>query len=430
MFIKLLTLFIVLGFAAAAASWLSAQPGAVQVEWLGWRMELPTSLAVAFVFAFAFVLVFFDRLIRAIRGMPRWLGGRLRRRRDDAGHRALTLGLMAVSAGEPAEARKYASRADRLLKAPKLTGLLAAQAAHLAGDHQAARRYFASLLDDGETAFLGHIGLMRLAIDDRDSASARDAARAALAIKPDSVLAASHLLRLEARRADWQAALPALDVVSKGQKKTKSKVKSGGSLKNAALLRQRCALEFLKADDLLTKDRPAAIKALVASLKTDPSLLPALIMLADLYLEDKAHDKAAKILETGFSWAPHRSISDRLKLAWKSNDGQFISRLVKQLDKVDMGQRRLAYHMVAEQARAVGMDGEAERLLCDASELSGKVSANVNASDINDDAWPLWQCDSCRNVSEGWQPFCPACDEFATLVWGRPKGVTPFLVRA
>ena len=140
-------------------------------------MELPTSLALAFIIAFALVLVFFDRLMRAIRGMPRWLGGRLRQRRDDAGHRALTLGLLAVSAGEPAEARKYASRADRLLKAPKLTGLLAAQAAHLAGDHQAARRYFLSLLDEGETEFLGQIGLMRLAIDDQDSVKARDAAR-------------------------------------------------------------------------------------------------------------------------------------------------------------------------------------------------------------------------------------------------------------
>ena len=99
MFTKLLTLFIVLGVAAAAASWLSAQPGAVQVEWLGWRMELPTSLAVALVVAFSLVLVFFDRLVRYIRGMPRWLGGRLRQRRDDAGHRALTLGFLAVSAG-------------------------------------------------------------------------------------------------------------------------------------------------------------------------------------------------------------------------------------------------------------------------------------------------------------------------------------------
>ena len=110
-------------------------------------MELPTSLAVALVVAFSLVLVFFDRLIRYIRGMPRWLGGRLRQRRDDAGHRALTLGFLAVSAGEPAQAIKYAGRAGRLMRAPQLTGLLAAQASHLNGDHQAARRYFTSLLD-------------------------------------------------------------------------------------------------------------------------------------------------------------------------------------------------------------------------------------------------------------------------------------------
>ena len=107
-------LFTAIIVAAAAANWLASQPGAVQIEWLGWRMELPTSLAVALIAIFALILVFFDRLLRAIRLMPRWLGGRLRQRRDDAGHRALTLGLMAVSAGEPAEARKHATSAERL----------------------------------------------------------------------------------------------------------------------------------------------------------------------------------------------------------------------------------------------------------------------------------------------------------------------------
>ena len=348
MFIKLLTLFIVLAAAAAAASWLSAQPGTVQAEWLGWRMELPTSLAVALVVAFSLVLVFFDRLIRYIRGMPRWLGGRLRQRRDDAGHRALTLGFLAVSAGEPAQAIKYAGRAGRLMRAPQLTGLLAAQASHLNGDHQAARRYFTSLLDDGETAFLGHIGLMRLAIDDQDPAKARDAARAALAIQPKSVLAARHLLNLEARRADWQAALPALDVVSKFQKKSKNKSSNSEQVHN--LLRQRRALEFLRAGDLLASDRQAAMSALVASLKIDPGFLPALIMLADLYLEDETFVKAAKILEKGFQRAPHSALANRLKQAWESNDGQFIARLVKLLDKVDKKYHRLAYQLVAEQA--------------------------------------------------------------------------------
>ncbi len=430
MFTKLITLFIVLGVAAAAASWLSAQPGAVQVEWLGWRMELPTSLAIAFVIAFALVLVFFDRLIRAIRGMPRWLGWRLRQRRDDAGHRALTLGFLAVSAGEPAQAVKYASRAGRLMRAPQLTGLLAAQASHLNGDHQASCRYFTSLLDDGETAFLGYIGLMRLAIDDQDSAKARDAARAALAIKPTSVLAARHLLKLEARCADWQAALPALDVVSKFQKKSKNKSSNSEQVDN--LLRQRCALEFLRAGDLLASDRQAATSALVASLKINPGFLPALTMLADLYLEDEAFVKAAKILEKGFQRTPHSVLVERLKHAWKSNDGQFIARLVKLLKRVDKKYHRLACQMVAAHARAVGLDGEAKRLLSPGNNIIGKSQETCNATDddevnLLDDSRPLWQCLCCKNLNEDWAPFCPACDEFASLVWQRPVGATPIL---
>lgn len=428
MFRKLITLFIILGAAAAAASWLAAQPGTVQLEWLGWRAELPTSLAVAIVIVFALLLVFFDRLLRAIRVMPRWLGGQLRQRRDEAGHRALTLGLLAVSAGEPVEARKYAGRADRLLRAPQLTGLLAAQAAHLAGDHQAAGRYFTSLLDDSETAFLGHIGLMRLAIDDNDATRALDAARAALVIRPKSVLAASHLLRLEARRADWQAALPALDVIIKGQ--SKSKTKFGHQEKTVALLRQRCALEFLKASDLLSTDRQAAIKSLGRCLKINSGFLPALIMLADIYLDDKSHAKAAKILETGFRQIPHSSLAERLKRAWESNDGQFIARLVNLLKKVEKEHRRFAYQVVAEEARAAGLDGEAQRLLCGGNDSIEKGEKIWDAYHNNEAASlgrnrPFWQCQSCKTLNEDWKPFCPICDEFATFVWQRPIGTTP-----
>ena len=123
------------------------------------------------------------------------------------------------------------------------------------------------------------------------------------------------MLNLEARRADWQAALPALDVVSKFQKKSKNKSSNSEQVHN--LLRQRCALEFLRAGDLLASDRQASMSALVASLKIDPGFLPFLIMLADLYLEDETFVKAVKILEKGFQRTPHSAIANRLKQAWK-----------------------------------------------------------------------------------------------------------------
>ena len=414
MFKKLLILFTVIIVAAAAANWLASQPGAVQIEWLGWRMELPTSLAIALIVIFALVLVFFDRLLRAIRAMPRWLGRRLYQRRDDAGHRALTLGLMAVSAGEPAEARKHASRAERLLKEPKLTGLLVAQAAHLAGDHQAARRYFTSILDDRETAFLGHIGLMRLALDDRDPIKAHQSAKAALALKPNSVLAANHLFKLNTGRKDWNAALLALDVMARQQKKTKSKTAPDQS---ALIARRRCALHFLKAGELLEGDRRSADKELSTSLKIDPGFLPAVTMLADHYLDDKAPRRAAKILETAFKIHPHDSIATRLKAAWKSNDGQFIAKLTQLLAQIDSTKQKTAYYLVAEQARNSGLDGEAERLFSAARDIDGG----------DEDTNSLWHCTSCKSRHDDWEAFCPACDEFATLVWQRPAGTSPLI---
>ena len=414
MFKKLLTLFTIVIAAAATASWLASQPGVVQIEWLGWRMELPTSLAVALIVIFALILVFFDRLLRAIHSIPRWLGGRLRQRRDDAGHRALTLGLMAVSAGEPVEARKHASRAKRLLKEPKLTGLLVAQAAHLAGDHQAARRYFTSILDDRETAFLGHIGLMRLALDGHDPIKARQSAKAALALKPNSVLAADHLFKLETGRNDWNAALPALDVMARQQKKTKSKTAPDQS---ALIARQRCALHFLKAGELLDDDRRSADKELLTVLKIDPGFLPAVTMLADHYLDDKAHGHATKILEAAFKIHPHDRIATRLKVAWKSNDGQFITKLAKLVAQIESTQQKTAHYLVAKQARDAGLDGEAERLFNAARGLDGG----------EEEANSLWHCTSCKSRHDDWQAFCPACNEFATLIWHQPAGTSPLI---
>ena len=50
---RLLVLFGLVLAAAAAASWLAQQPGDMRIDWLGWRVQLPTSLAVALVVAFA-----------------------------------------------------------------------------------------------------------------------------------------------------------------------------------------------------------------------------------------------------------------------------------------------------------------------------------------------------------------------------------------
>jgi HemY protein len=407
MFLRLVTLFLLIGLAAGAASWLMAQPGSLAMEWLGWQIEMRSSLAVTLMVAFALAAVFFDRLQRAFRAMPVWLGGRWRQRRDDAGHRALTLGLMAVSAGEPTEARKQAARAHRLLDAPQLTGLLSAQAAHLAGDHAAARRYFTALADDRDTAFLGQIGLMRLALDAKDSPSALDAANKALGVKPQSAVAAEQLWQLHAGQEQWAAALEAIAIVIKDRKKQSENVPE-------LLLRQRTALLFLDGMSTLQTgaDSVAATRRFEAALRDDPAFLPAVFALADSYLALANRRKAIKLLEKSFTRVPHAEIADRLQKLWDDNDGNSLARLIRLIPQKPLALQHAANYIAGDIAASTGLDGEAKRF-----------------RDLYDSSIAAfgWQCSGCKSRHDSWHSHCPSCGHFAGLKWQQPEKVTPLL---
>ena len=113
MFARLVGLVILVLLAALLASWLGAQPGMLAFEWLGWQVEMRTSLAVALLVVLALLLLLVDRLFRGLLGLPAWFGRNLARRRTASGPRALTLGLMAVSAGAPDEARRPSAATGR-----------------------------------------------------------------------------------------------------------------------------------------------------------------------------------------------------------------------------------------------------------------------------------------------------------------------------
>ena len=405
MFVRLLSLFVLIMMAAGLANWLMSQPGSLSIEWLGWQMEMRSSLAVTLVIVFALLLVFFDRLQRALRSMPGWLGGRWRERRDTAGYRALTLGLMAVSAGEPIEARKQAARARRLLNAPKLTGLLSAQAAHLAGDHAAARRYFTALTNDKDTAFLGQIGLMRLALDAKDSPAALSAGGKALDLKPRSALAAAQLLQLHADQQNWAAALEAISIVIKERKKRTGIVPD-------MLSRQRTALLYLDGLTALETEGDSAHASgqFTSALRHDPVFLPAIFALADLYLSGTGKRNATKLLENSFKLVPHNEIAERLLALWDDNDGNSIARLIKLTPKKPEPLQQAAHHIISDIAASKGLDGEAKRLraLHDASMVTYG-----------------WQCGVCNSRHNFWQSHCSSCGKFAGLSWQQLGKVTP-----
>ena len=446
MFTRLIWLFGLVLLAAALASWLGAQPGMLSLEWLGWQMEMRTSLAVALLVVLAVALLSLDRLLRGLLSLPAWLGRNLARRRTESGHRALALGLMAVSAGEPDEARRQASRAQRLLAAPQLTDLLSAQAAHLSGDHRAADRYFTSLTRDRDTAFLGHVGLARLALEKDEPEAALAAARTALEIRPKSALAARQVMILEAERGQWGAALPALSVV----------IAAGGAddAEAALLTRQKAALSYLEsrpADDAGDDPmrRRGQIAKAQAALAAWPEFWPAALHLADLHAQAGSPKKAVKPLEMAFRHMPHDAVAARLRTLWGVNEGASVARLMRLIPKdgqlADEGRR-----VVSQMALDSGLVGEARRLLDEIAptrrdaagwRLVARLAAEDESSAEAAETDALrqageaprprrWQCTSCQLVHESWQPHCGGCAGFATLDWQRPDGVSPLITTA
>lgn len=456
MYYRLVFLVLLVLVAGAVASWLATQPGMLQLEWLGYKLQMRTSLGVALLVILGLMLIFADRLVRGLFDLPGTMGRRLARRRAAQGHRALALGMIAVSAGEPGEARRQAARAQRLLSAPQLTDLLSAQAANLSGDSQAAGRYFSSLTRDPDTAFLGHIGLARLALEQDRNDEALAEAKTALALRPKSALAARQVLVLQAERQNWAAALPALNVVAAADDDDRE-----------SLARQRAVLNYLQArsslpaetgfgDDQEGRNDPATpvnthikrtvMNQLHAALKDWPAFWPAALCIADIHLAAKEKRKAVRVLETAFRSMPHEMIAARLQDAWNSNEGTTVSRLAK-LVATSGDRAHDARRIVAGVALAKGLVGEARRLIAeipdtardapvwrlaamlaesgDEPDMAAATDALRQAGDAR--RGHCWQCASCQLVHDSWQAHCESCAGFATLDWRRPDGLSPLV---
>jgi HemY protein len=438
-----------------------------------------TSLAVALVVVLGLIVIFADRLLRGLLDLPGLLGRNLARRRAAQGHRALALGMIAVSAGEPAEARRQASRAQRLLLAPQLTDLLSAQAANLSGDHRAAGRYFTSLTGNADTAFLGHIGLARLALEDDRSDDALAEAQKALSLRPKSALAARQVMVLQAERGNWDAALPALNVMAlnvptpqmKAPNMKAPNTKAGADDEDAQVIaRHRAALNFLLAREGVPEFMGAestgggfmetgssgpvhsstvhssTVNQLQTALAAWPAFWPAAILLADIHLAAAAPRKAVKSLEAVFRVMPHAAIATRLQTAWNSNEGKTVARLLK-LVAASGDTAHEARSVVAAVALAHGLTGEAGRLIgeipdAERDAATWRLAAQLAESGDNPDPAAAnkalrmageaprprrWQCTSCQQLHDRWQAHCAGCAGFATLDWRRPDGLSPLV---
>lgn len=430
--LRIFGFFVFVGVLTFGAIQLADNPGAIAIEWLGYRIDTYFGIALIALFIGLWLVIALYRMFRGLLGLPGGFMDRRATRRRDQGVNALSLGMAAIAAGDAEEARKQARRAEKLLDDPAKTRLLSAQAAALGGDTAAADRYFDALTERPETKFVGLVGKLRQALEAGDTAAALPLARQARNLRPDSAFAARSLFTLETGAEDWDEAQKTLfdavrrDLIPEDEAK-----------------RYRIAIDMERARLRdLDGDAEAAADFAARALKVDPGFVPAVRLVARADQKNGRARKAQRLVEDAWRAAPHPELARLYSGLWPEDDPAQRFKRLQKLTGSDGG-GAVGRVALAETAIAAELWGDARaaleripsdertatvyRLLAylaqaehgDAAEARGLLE---QAGTAPPDA--TWTCEDCGATASDWSVICGNCGNFASLTWKQPPRVS------
>ncbi len=410
---RVLLVLVICGIVLALAWALAGVPGHVTANVGDFTFEAATPVVALGLLLLFVVLYTLFRLIGATIRLPHTLRVRRAARRRRTGDVAVTHALLALAAGEKADARREASRARRSLGDTPQTLLLAAEAGRLAGRTDEAEAAFRTLAARDDAAFLGLRGLLRQAIEREDWPEAAALARQAEAVQPGAAWLRHERARLAVRAGDWSDALALADADA-----------------------PKAALAAAAAD--AEPDPARALRLAKQAWKDDPSLAPATLAYAFRLRAAGKENRALAAIRHSWSIAPHPDlaafvmapINDKLarmpaaQRLTGANPDHAESRLLLARTALDAGltgearryaeaaraaginQRRL-WLLLAEIEEAEGGDTEAGRL--------AQRDALRHAATADPD--PQWRCTACHTTHADWHPSCPDCFTVGSLRW-------------
>ena len=413
----------------AAVVFVANQSGGVVITWRGWEIETSVAVLVLATAVTAVAVAVLVRLVRFLLRSPHHFKRARRERRRRDGYRALTQGMVAVAAGDAEEAQKLARRADSLLAEPPLTLLLSAQAAQLNGDERAAATYFTAMLERVETEFLGLRGLIMQALREGDEATALRLTTRAKELRPKTPWVLTHLLELQARHGNWQAAEATLVEAER----RKALAPPASRHRHAVILHQHAAEADAegRGGEAMRLARKANSRA--------PEFAPAAVRYARMLAVRGQKRRARRTLEAAWRAAPHPAVAEAYDELFAEEPPLQRMKHVARLAALnaDHLESRIALAAAALEAR---LWGEARRHLAPAlgangetaSPRVGRLMAELEESEHGDLAsartWltraatsatqdPAWVCDACGMESAEWRAVCENCHGFATLEW-------------
>ncbi len=437
---RTLYLFLILAGLSALAIWLADNPGDLVMHWRGYEIKTSFVIGLGLLIGVAFLVLLAYRLTSAVLTSPQGVAAMLAERRRAKGFAALSRGMVAVAAGDAQEARRYAGQAHKLLDAPPLTLLLAAQAAQLEGDEQAACGYFTAMLAAPETALLGLRGLFIQARRAGDREAALDLARRAFRQRAHTGWAAQAVFEIEAASENWSDALRTLDKMLSAKLITREAARH----KRALLL---CAQAMTAEEAAMTQHGEARIAACDVALaqaqqahSLAPEFSPAIALIIRLCGVCGKVRRGTRLAEDAWGKTPHPDIADAF-MALVPGEGAY-ERLGRVRQLVGRNPDHIESHVALARAAIAARDWQTARAalaphvgpdtpmpptqrLC---ELMADLEDGEHGDRGAARAWlaralhapedEMWVGENYR--SPRWSPVNPVTGAFDSLVWRAP----------
>jgi HemY protein len=417
-----------LALAAFGAVWLADRPGNVLITWGGYRAETSVAVTVVMIVGAALLLSLLWSAVRFIMMLPGRMTFASRTRKRARGYQAVSRGMVAVGAGDPLAARRYAKEAERLLGGEPLTLLLKAQAAQVSGDRPAAEAAFARLMEDPETRVLGLRGLFVEARRRGDTDTAHEYAAEAARLAPAATWANEAVLEAQGAEGDWRGAIATVE-----------RRASLGLVEKQTARRQRAVLLAADAQARGDRDPEGALASALDAVKLSPDLVPAAAMAGSLLARRGDLRRAAKVVEAAWKLQPHPDLAAVYLNLRPGDSGQDRLRRAETLAKLSSWdpEARIVLARAALDAREFPRARTAlspllhERptvrvclLMADLEEAENGASGRTRewiARAARAPRDPAWIADGV--VSDRWAPMSPVTGRIDAFVWQAPPDV-------
>jgi HemY protein len=409
--------------------WLAGQPGTASVNWHGYIIRTTAAFLAAAVVVGAVVLSMAFRVWRWIKDGPRFWRLRNKLAKMERGQEQITKGLIAIAAGDAAEAGHLAVSARKLLGVTAATRLLQAQAAQLAGDYGSAKEIFRALAADPQSAVLGYRGLIMSAVREGNWDEAARQMENLKRQQPNTPWLSLIQFELATRRQQWNVASEAL-----------ARASAARLLEQPRAKRHQAALFVASSEVEARNGNPEqALQLAEKALKQAPDWMPALIALAHKQLAAHHVRTATRTIEKAWARAPHPQLALLYQAAARGRNPLEAYKFMERLARIN-ADHPASHLALAEAALSADLWGEARRHLIalatgkEATQSAYRLLARLERRESGNEQeaakWlikaaealpdPRWLCSMCGSGHDDWQVICRSCGAFNTLSWQTP----------